>query len=288
MSEQQNTQEIKKSKKRYLSIIFWLALIIFAYFSGQYLLGELSYKQAKKNAQSEFSNIETKIYQTPLTSPEDKKPDDKPLTQNEILLKQQLQISELQNNFNALNQDLARLKTNDNLAKIILTFVKLQDLAASKQNYDAQLQKLEVLSRADFSLTNKIEKLKLTLQNQPKNYQELAGQFADLIPQIKSKQIEIESGGTWWGKIKAIIAQFIVIKKTGEDNAGSDVESRALQILKALENNKLDQALQSLDKIGIDYQEIIIKFKTDLQNAASFEQASNDIYQYLEVLSNSN
>jgi len=290
MSEQQANQEMKKPikpRKIYLSVTFWLALIIFAYFSWQYLLSEFNYKKAKENAQSQFSNVETEIYQTPLAIAETAKPDDKPLNQNEILLKQQLQIAELKNSFNALEIDLARLRTNDSLAKIILSFVKLEDLAESKKNYDSQLQKLEVLSRADFALTNKIEKLKLALINQPKNSQELVKEFADLIPQIKAKQIEIESGGTWWGKIKGIIARFIVVKKTGENNAGSDVELQALKIIKALENNQFDQALQSLDLINENYRGILTNFKTDLQNADDFKQISDEIYRYLEVLSNS-
>jgi len=288
MSEQQTNQEIKKPRKRYLSVTFWLALIIFAYFSWQYLLSEFNYRQARENAQSQFSNVETEIYQTPLTIAETTKPDEKPLNQNEILLKQQLQIAELKNSFNALEIDLARLRSNDGLAKIILSFVKLEDLAEAKKNYDSQLQKLEVLSRADFALTNKIEKLKLALINQPKNSQELVTEFTNLIPQIKAKQIEIESGGTWWGKIKGIIARFIVVKKTGENNSSSDVELQALTIIKALENNQFDHALQNLDLIGEDYQEILANFKTDLQNANDFKQISDEIYRYLEVLSNSN
>lgn len=282
MQEQPNP----KSKKRYYSIIFWLALIIFAYFSGQYLLNEFHYKQAKESAKSEFSNIETEIYQTPIVKTEAAKTEEKPLNQNEILLKQQVQISDLQNSINALQLDLAKLKTNDSLAKIVLSFVKLQDLVEAGQNYDAELQKLEVLCRADFALTSKISKLKLTLQNQPKNHQELAVEFANLIPQIKAKQIEIESGGTWMGRIKAVIARFIVIKKTGEIHSGSDVESAIFKIVNGLENKQFGRALQNLDLMGKDYQEILVTFKNDLQNANNFQQISNEIYKYLEALSN--
>lgn len=282
MQEQPNP----KSKKRYYSIIFWLALIIFAYFSGQYLLNEFHYKQAKENAKSEFSNIETEIYQIPVAKTEPIKAEEKPLNQNEVLLKQQLQIADLQNSINALQLDLSRLKTNDGLAKIILSFVKLQDLVESKHNYDSELQKLEVLCRADFALTSTIAKLKSTLQNQPKNHQELSREFADLIPQIKAKQIEIESGGTWWGRIKAVVARFIIIKKTGENKSGSDVESAIFKIITALENKQFDRALQNVDLIGRDYQETLATLKIDLQNASNFQQVSGEIYKYLEALSN--
>ena len=279
-------QQITKSKKRRYSIIFWLALIIFAYFSVQYLMSEFHYKQAKEKAKSQFSNIETEIYQAPLTgSVVEPANNDKPLDPKEILLKQQLQITELQNSFNALQLDLTKLKTNDGLAKIILNFVKLQDLVESGQNYDSQLQKLEVLCRADFALTNKIEKLKLALQNQPKNSQELTTEFSNLVPQIKAKQIEIESGGSWFGKLKAMIGEVVVIKKTGQNNPDSDVELITLKTHNALKNKQFDKALQNLELTRSDYQEILASFKTDLKNADSFKKISDEIYKYLEALS---
>ncbi len=283
---EQSEQKIKKPKKRYLSVIFWIALIIFAYFSGQYLLSELDYKQAKESATSQFSNVETEIYQTPIDDTEIIKPDNHPLTQNEILLKQQLQIAELQKSFNILKEDVARVKTNDSLAKIILSFVKLQDLVEAKQNYDSQLQKLGVLGRADFALTNKIDKLKLALGNQPKNSQELTKEFADLIPKIKAKQFEIDSGGTWLGKIKAATAQFIVIKRTDENTASSDVELFIIKTQNAINNKQFDQALENFELIGDDYQKIVAAAKVNLANANNFEQISGEIYSYLEVLSN--
>jgi hypothetical protein len=282
-------QEIKKPKKRYFSAIFWLALIIFAYFSLRYFWSEFNYDQAKDSAKSQFANIETEIYQTPLSSAEIAKPDDKPLTQNEILLKQQLQISELQNSFNALKADLARFKLNDSLPKIILSFVKLQDLVLAKQNYNSELQKLEALSRADFALTGKIEKLKLALESKAKNSEELTKEFADLIPNIKAKQIEIESNGSWFGKVKATIARFIVIKRTDENSAGSskdDVVSLIIKTQKAIENQRFDVALGNLEIMGDDYLGILVNVKNDLQNANNFKQISDDIYRYLEVLSN--
>ncbi|MES2677356.1 MAG: hypothetical protein V4612_03465 [Pseudomonadota bacterium] len=279
-------QPIKKSKKYYYLAVFWLTIIGLVYFSGKYLINEFHYKQAKDNAQSQFANIETEIYQTPIAHSEANKIEEKPLNQNEILLKQQLQISELQNSFSALQLDLARLKTNDSLPKIILSFVKLQDLIAAGQNFDNELQKLEVLCRADFALTDKIIKLKLTLKNQPKNRQELAKEFANLIPQIKAKQVEIKSGGTWWGRIKAVIARFIIIKKTGESNSASEVESAMFKIINAIENNRLDVALQNVDLIGNDYREILAGFRNNLQSSSNFQQISNEIYKYLEMLSN--
>jgi hypothetical protein len=289
----QNTgQEIKKPKKRYYSAIFWLALIIFIYFVGQYLFREFTYKAAKNNARGEFSNIEAEIYQMPLPDPKPIKAQEKPLDQNEVLLKQQIQISELQNKFNTLQLDLIKLKTNDSLAKIILSFVKLHDLveAGGEVGYDSELERLVVLCRSDFALTSKIDKLKLILQNKPKNYQELSGEFANLIPQIKAKQVEIGSGqglvGSWWGRFKATVTRFIVIKKTGENRSDSDVEFVMFKIVRALDNKRLDGALYHLNLVSQDYQEILATFKIDLQNANNFQQISDEIYKYLEVLSN--
>ena len=294
MTEQQNITK-PKNNKRYFSAIFWLALVIFIYFSGQYILNEFHYQQAKKEAKSEFPNIEAEIYKTNSEAPQSQplstviseasKPLE-PLNHTDVLLKQQLQISELQNNYSTVKLDLERLKANDSLPKIILSFVKLKDLVDLKQNYSGELQKIEALCRADFAITSKISQLKLALQNQPKNNLELSAEFAQLIPEIKAKKFEFESSQTWIGKIKATIAKFIVIKRTDGKNDGSSFETAIANTQNFINNRQYDKALQNLETLGCHYGEVLGIIKKDLQNADDFQKISDEIYRYLEVLSN--
>ena len=88
------------------------------------------------------------------------------------------------------------------------------------------------------------------------------------------------------GRIKAVISRFIIIKKTGENSAKSDVELAIFKTINAIENNRLNVALQNLDLMGNDYREITSAFRNNLQKADNFQQISNEIYKYLEMLSN--
>jgi hypothetical protein len=270
-----------KSKKRYFSIIFWLSTIILAYFLAQYFLNQDPQNVAISVAKIE---IETKpeVNKVETFAESAKEIIEKPLDKNEILLKQQMQISELQNGLNDLRLNLNKLKTSESLSKIILSFVRLRDLVDLKQNYDEELKKLAVLCRADFVISGHIEKLKLALQYQPKNNQELSQNFINLAPQIKAKKIEIKNGESVHGRFKAAISKVFVIRKSGE-NIGSDIA--LLSIENQIKNRKYGQAIQNIELIGGEYQEIFTILKVDLRKADDFQQVSDEIYKYLETLS---
>ena len=294
MTEQQNIAKTKNNK-HYFSVIFWFALIILIYFSGQYLLNEFHYQHAKKESKSEFLNIESEIYKTNNTETQNQTLSTaigesaktlEPLNHADILIKQQLQISELQNNYNTLRLDLERLKINDSLPKIILSFVKLKNLVDLIQNYNDELQKLEVLCGSDFAITSKIVKLKLALQNQPKNNLELSSAFIRLVPEIKAKKFEFESSYTWIGKIKSAIARFILIKRTDEENDGSRFDNTISNTQNFINISQYDKALQNLETLGYNYVGVLEAIKKDLKNADDFKKVSDEIYQYLEVLGN--
>lgn len=283
---------ITKSKNVHLSIIFWLSLTIFAYFSVQYLLSELRYKQAKKKAESQFPNIESVIYETKQgnkidenSSQKQPKLDDSPINLGEVLLKQQLQISQLQNDYNALRLDLLRIKLSDNLPKIILGFVKLNDMVDLKMDYSKELQKLELLCRADQNLISKIEQLKLVLQKQPKNRRELFEEFNDLIPKIIEKEKVGDNGNSFVDKIKANIAQFVAIRRVGEVSK-SNLEMSLMHTLDAINRDNYREAMPRLNSIDNKYQGWLSVAKSDLENAANLQIIVGDIYRYLEALSN--
>lgn len=283
MIEQNN----KKSNKT-LIIIFVVALVILMIFTGNYLFN--IFQKAPENTGSanapisEFNNIESEIYQANSNN-QLEKTHDSSINQTEVLLKQQLQISELQHNLSELKSEIERIKTGDALSKIILSFVKIQDLVEKKQNYYEELQKLELLCRADFALSRKIEKLRSSLSNSAKNNIELSKEFFEISPILKAKKVELDSHGSWSGKIKAFFTKYIVIKKTGEKSK-SDFDRLVDNLQISIDNKQYTVAIQVIDNMDPQYQEILVNLKTDLQNADDFKQISNEIYRYLEMLSN--
>lgn len=274
-------QQEKKINKRYVSIIIWLVLIIFAYLAARHITNEISNKRAQKTAETPLINI----------APTPGNPaSEAPQTTSDILLKQQLQISELQNNYNNLRFELERLKTGDNLPKIIFTFVKIQDLLNAKSDYASELQKLEVLCGRDIALSNKVAKLKFFLKNPPKNSAEIADEFSKTIPEIIAKKIELNNKQGLWGKTKSVIARFITIRRV-DGNAQTieqNVDAVIMQSKNLIAQKQYGAALKTLNSLGEDYQPILIKLNIDLQNADGLQQISDEIYEYLKVLSNSN
>lgn len=279
MSEQNG----KTSK--FLILIFFLPITILGLLLGKYLIDRIENKKIANSSaieSGEFDSIESEIYQT--SSAQTNK-GNQALNKSAILLKQQLQISELQNNFYELKTEVDRIKTGDALGKIILHFVKLQDLIAAKKDYRQELRNLELLCRSDFALSKKIEKLRQNLLTPSKTNAELVKEFALIYPQLKSKKIEIESKGSWIGRIKAYIAQFITIKKTGSQRKTS-FEIILDDLQKNIESKEYLKAINNIENLGPEYQEVLAKLKADLKNTNDFQQASDDIYRYLEMLSN--
>ncbi|MCE3255133.1 MAG: hypothetical protein K0R25_627 [Rickettsiaceae bacterium] len=279
---------LRKSRKFYFSAIFWIALVIFTYFAARYFISEFKHR---KDSASEIQDTDSTKQDQSLENPTEADKttagaNEQTLNSNDILLKQQLQISELQKNYNDLKLDVEKLKTNNELPKIILSFVKLQDLVSLKQNYNNQLQKLEVLCRADFALTAKISKLKIALQNQPKSNMELAEEFSKLIPKINAKRLESEGSKGWIGKIKAFIGKFIIIKRTDGKGERANFDALITDAANSIANQQYDKALQAINLLGSQYASILSAIEIDLQNADYFQKTTDEIYQYLQTLSN--
>jgi Ca2+/Na+ antiporter len=286
---------LNKKSKKHISIIFWIILIVLAYIAYLYIDSTIKYQKAKKIKENQFSNIESQIYQTKQTVIDEDIPtiinDSDP---KDILLKQQMQISELQNNYNKLSIEIKRLKTADSLPKIILTFVNLRELIEENSDYKEELRKLEVLCGRDIALSNKIAQLKLFLNSQPKNSSQISEEFSKLIPKIIAKKIELSNNKSWWGKAKASLSHFITIRRTDgvAKNNAQNIDLIIMESKKLIAQKKYGKTLSKLnsleDALKDEYQTILTKLIFDLENAHGLQKTSDDIYQYLKLLSNRN
>ncbi|MFT6220599.1 MAG: hypothetical protein ACJAVG_001319 [Rickettsiales bacterium] len=258
-------------------------LIIFIIFSVNHLKNASIGEKPKSKV---ISNIKKKVIAKIIPEKKKVKIDNKPLDQNEILLKQQIQISDLRDDLNSLKLDVSRSKTNNNLPKIILTFIKLSDLVEENKPHEDLLRKLEILSKADFSLSSKVSYLRKNLIKEHKSQKELENQFSYLTSQIKAKKYKIENENSWSDKAKSMISRFVIIRKTNEKNQASDIDILILKIENNIEQKEYDLALENIDLVGDDYQDILVDFKDDLEKSANLERSFEDLYQYLEALSN--
>ncbi|MFT7087177.1 MAG: hypothetical protein ACJAZX_000605 [Rickettsiales bacterium] len=264
----------QKLTKRRLSIIFWLVLIIFIFFSAKYLASELdSGNTGEFSTKPTTKNIQPKNTINKVT-----------LDKDEVLLKQQIAIAELNKRVQNLEMAMVKIRTENLLPKIILNFVELQDLIDSNQNYEKELRQLEILSRADFALSIKVAKLKSILKTNPKTNQDLSAEFANLIPRIKDRQAEIENKDGMLGTIKAKISKFVSIRRIGDKKTNSDIESLINKTQNDIASKKYISALENLNSMGGNYQQINSTIKINLQNSHNLQESINDFYQFLNAL----
>lgn len=278
---------MKETNKKYFLIILGLLLAIIVFSGGKYLVNEIKYQRAKQSDSNQFANIEAKIYDTSNSAP-NQTAENPTKFDNEVLLKQQVAITELQKNYNDLKLEVTKLQHQNQLPKMILGFISLRDDFDQGKNYQEDLQKFELLCGHDLALTNKVVKLKSLLKNPIKTNQEISIEFSALIPQIIAEKTLLNSNQNWQNKLKAQIAKLIVIRRVDGkvEKPGQDVDLMVLQTEKAINNQQYDQALQMIAALNNDYQTIFTKLIPDLQNVSQLQQISSDIYSYLQELSN--
>ena len=280
-----NTKPSSKILKR----LFWLIICITILFIAAKIHDEYQYKKAAKLVTADqLSNIETQIYDT--NSNVDNGDVSSIATNNGDVnsIKQQLQIEELQKQYQILRIELDKIKNQDKLPKIIIALVELKNQLELGKNYEENLGKLEALSAGDLVLNNKIEKLKAVLKNSPKHSEEIGKNFSNIIPQIiASKYSDPEYVGII-GKIWNNIAKLITIRRVDGivKKPEQNVDFIVFQTEKLIAEEKYEQAINLLSTLGQDYQPILVKINFDLQNAADLQKITGEILSYLKELSN--
>ncbi len=279
-----NTKPFNKILKR----LFWLIICITILFIAAKIHDEYQYKKAAKLVTADqLSNIETQIYDT--NSNVDGDISSIATNNGDVnSIKQQLQIEELQKQYQILRIELDKIKNQDKLPKIIIALVELKNQLELGKNYEDNLGKLEALSAGDLVLNNKVEKLKAVLKNSPKHSEEIGKNFSNIIPQIiASKYSNPEDVGTI-GKIWNNIAKLITIRRVDGivKKPEQNVDFIIFQTEKLIVEERYEQAINLLSTLGQDYQPILVKINFDLQNAADLQKITGEILSYLKELSN--
>ncbi|MFT6106136.1 MAG: hypothetical protein ACJA0S_000803 [Rickettsiales bacterium] len=280
---------LKKLKQHRISIIFWALIILTIFFLVNQITNTLDKEKKimvlkKEDVSQNIFNKKKEKKKKELMS--ENHPSNKKFDQNEVLLRQQLQISDLRDDLNGLKMEISRFKTSDNLPRIVLTFVQLKSLVESKQDYDNALRDLEILSKSDFSLSEKISLLKINLEKRQKNQKELRKEFANLSSQINADKIEDKNDISWDVKLMSLISKFVTIRKVDGKPLESNIDILIIEIKNNIEKKQYDVALKNIDLIDGDYQNILVDFKNDLKLASDLQKSFDDSYLYLETLSN--
>jgi hypothetical protein len=99
---------------------------------------------------------------------------------------------------------------------------------------------------------------------------------------------ELSSNKSWWGKAKASISRLITIRRTDgkAKNAAQNIDLVIMNSKELILQKQYGKALTQLNSLDDEYQPTLVKLIFDLENAHGLQKTSDDIYQYLKLLSN--
>lgn len=201
-----------------------------------------------------------------------------------LLLKNQLQISQLKTEITNLKSEFARYKIEQKAVKIVFAYVDLRQKIFAGQDFKNSFQNFELVASTDKNLTLKTAELKTILEKFT-GVKQLSDDFSKLIPLlISAKKYDPNAGFT--NKLRYNLSKLISIRKLDETAKDFDGNVRRVEI--ALQNHNYSVALSEFNEIALAFPEISAKFLADLQNAEKLEKTDKEILFYLQSSTNFN
>ncbi len=289
--------EIQKTKNSKISILIKTIAIFAIIFSG--FVGFRYYKikaAHRSNSQAEmgkFDNIESEIFDliSDDKNHEDINFDEKKLSEltltelkeggaefiYQLLLKNQIQISDLKNDVQNLKTDLAKYKSQERASKIIFTYVEMRRKFYAGEDYLQTSKSVEALAALDKDLQTKINILKQNLENFHGS-KILAQDFSALIPDLIATKTS-DPNASFIKKIRHNLSKLVVIRKLKPDTQSVDGIIKTTEDFLAQED--FVNALKSFELLEASYQEAGKGFLEKLKSAAQIQKTDQEILIYL-------
>ena len=284
----------EKRKKYFLTkTIIILAIIFTGYFGFRYWkLKEIQRLNAKAEI-GQFDNIESDIFDL---SSDDKNHEDVHLDDSklsnitltelkeggaefiyQLLLKNQVQISDLKNDIQNLKLEFNKYKSQEKAGKIIFIYVDLRQRFYAGENFSETLKSLESLVGADKNLQTKIADLKPNLEKFHGS-KTLLKNFTTLIPDLIAAKTS-EQNNSLVKKIRHNLSKLVVIRKL--DANTQTVDGIVCTTEQFLQNEDFAGAFNTFILLDQSYQEISPEFLEELKAAAEVQKIDQEILLYL-------
>ncbi|MDA0902156.1 MAG: hypothetical protein O3B09_01940 [Proteobacteria bacterium] len=295
--QETSTNAVKNPRKKraFFRLIFWLFLLVIIAVGAELLLNNSGlFNNDDLVTEEELMDFDdaksgdSKIDNSKITDQQIITPQRNPRLKAASIDKHQEEIAELQLQFQNLKDDLEKIKNQDHLPKIIISFVKLRDLIKAGKDYQNQLQEFELLINADSTLANKVKKLRITLKNKPKTDQQIRDNFANLIPELIKKESDLKTEDKLLAKVKNNIAKLIVIRRVDGvvKNEDDTIDAIIVKTQNLINIGNYQAAFDSLSSLPKDYKSLTIKMIIDLKTAAELSETNREIFTYLNQLAN--
>jgi hypothetical protein len=290
---QENKNNSTKKRQSFLTkLIILVSLILFGYFSFKYWQVKAAQKQAAKSLIEKYDNVDSEIFDL---SPDHEGSDLNglaDLTVNELkekgaefiyqmLLKNQVQITDLREQILALKNDVQKYKNQERVGKLIFTYVDLRQKISAGKTSAEEFKNFEMLASFDENLQAKIAQLKPLLPNL-QGREKLNKSFSALIPELIAAKNFNPDGGIL-SKIRYNISKLIIIRRIDDKNLG-DIDATITKVERLLREENYQDALTSLLSFDANYHEILKGFLDELSVSAEAQKIDGDILNYLKSL----
>lgn len=296
-----DNQELNKQpKKGHFFIVFWLFLVACVFIGTKYFFDEKEYNFFKKSASNQFNNIDSKIYNKENdVAQQEIKPADSKVDSEQLvsvndeysskdlyasIVRQQLQIDILQGQYLSLKSELEKVRNQDKLSKIIISFIELKDCIDAYKDCSQKLDKMILLTKSDPNMNERIADLKEALKVNPKSKDELKKEFRSLIPDIIAAKSGAIASQNLFDKIKNSLAKLIIIRRIDGvvANSSQNIDFVIVETEKLIDEGKYQGALNLLSNQEEKYKVVLEAMITDLQNANYLDKSLADIFDYLK------
>ena len=273
-------------------LIILVSLILFGYFGFKYWQVKAAQKQAAKSLVEKYDNIDSEIFDLS-SDHENTDPHGLPdLTVNELkekgaefiyqmLLKNQVQITDLREQILALKNDVQKYKNQERIGKLIFTYVDLRQKISAGKTSAEEFKNFEMLASFDENLQAKIAQLKPLLPNL-QGREKLNKSFSALIPELIAAKNFNPDGGIL-SKIRYNISKLIIIRRIDDKNLG-DIDATITKVERLLREENYQDALTHLLSLDANYHEILKGFLDELSVSAEAQKIDGDILNYLKSL----
>lgn len=303
MSEENNQKKLpktlaKKSQKILVGLVIFLSLIFFGYFGFKYsVLQSVKKIEAQKDLQK-FDNIESEIFDLSISSDDlgdaaGSPHDFSDIAVNELrekgaefiyqmLLKNQVQIAHLDKKTQLLNDEIVKYKNQQKIAKMILTYVDLRQDIFGNKSYANNLQSFELLIAQDKNLSEKLSKLKESLEKFS-SQKELQKSFSKIIPNLIIAKKD-NGDGSFLSKVKSNISKLVIVRRIDGKNP-QEIDAKIVKIEEYLAQENYQEAMNLLLSLEQKYHKVTHDFLNDLSAVIEVQEVDQEILNYLKSLS---
>jgi hypothetical protein len=291
-NQENKNNSVKKRQSFLTKLIILVSLILFGYFGFKYWQVKAAQKQATKYLVEKYDNIDSEIFDLS-SDHENTDPHGLPdLTVNELkekgaefiyqmLLKNQVQITDLREQILALKNDVKKYKNQERIGKLIFTYVDLRQKISAGKTSAEEFKNFEMMASFDENLQAKIAQLKPLLPNL-QGREKLNKSFSALIPEVIAAKNFNPDGGIL-SKIRYNISKLIIIRRIDDKNLG-DIDATITKVERLLHEENYQDALTSLLSLDVNYHEILKGFLDELSVSAEAQKIDRDILNYLKSL----